>query len=106
MVRYTDGNDNLNKNYSELVSGIAQIYISGKPKAFQTANAASVETYWKIRHYIVQFEQGGESQAECGDRLLVRLSKDLSLSYGRGCSLSDIKRFRQFYLAYPIGTEP
>jgi len=37
--------------------------------------------------------------------LLERLSKDLSLSFGKGFSLSNIKRFRQFYSAYPIGAE-
>src|SRR5690606_27415670 len=33
-------------------------------------------------------------------RLLERLSRDLSNMYGKGFSLSNVKRFRQFYLTY------
>lgn len=89
--------------YTTLFINIVSTYLSGKTKAFKAANAALIETNWKIGQHIVQFEQGGSSKAEYGDKLLERLSKDLSLSYGRGFSLSNIKRFRQFYLAYPIG---
>jgi len=89
--------------YSTLFTTIVNTYLSGKTNAFRAVNAALISTYWKIGQHIVQFEQGGNSKAEYGDKLLETLSKDLSLSYGRGFSLSNIKRFRQFYLAYPIG---
>jgi hypothetical protein len=52
---------------------------------------------------VVEFEQGGAERAKYGSELLIKLSKDLSVLYGKGFSLSNIKRMRQFYFAYPIG---
>ncbi len=92
-------------NYSSLLSTIANIYIQGKAKALKAVNTTLVETYWLIGQHLVEFEQGGNTKAAYGAGLLEKLSKDLSLSYGKGFSLSNIKRFRQFYLTYPIGAE-
>jgi predicted nuclease of restriction endonuclease-like (RecB) superfamily len=64
-----------------------------------------VETYWKIGQYIVEYEQGGNTKAEYGKRLLEQLSKDLSHLHGKGFSLSNIKRMRQFYKTFSIGAE-
>ena len=61
------------------------------------------ETYWKIGHDIVEYEQGGKAKAGYGKALLAKLSRDLTLRHGRGFSRSNLIRFRQFYLAYPIG---
>ncbi|MBC7862968.1 MAG: DUF1016 domain-containing protein, partial [Bacteroidia bacterium] len=64
-----------------------------------------VETYWKIGQNIVEFEQGGSFKAEYGSRLLLNLSKDLTNRIGKGFSLSNVKRMRQFYSVYPICAE-
>ena len=92
---------NLN-TYESLVTSISEIYSFGKSKSFRAVNAVLIETYWKIGQHIVEFEQGGNTKAEYGSQLLERLSKDLSLQFGKGFSLSNIKRFRQFYITYPI----
>ncbi len=94
-----------NPNYLNLLSTIASTYVNGKAKALKAVNTTLIKTYWQIGHHIVEFEQGGNTKAEYGTGLLENLSKDLSLSYGKGFSLSNIKRFRQFYLTYPIGAE-
>ena len=94
------------QEYNYLLDHISETYTNGRVRAFTAANVALVETYWKIGQHIVEFEQGGNEKAEYGSRLLERLSKDLSLKFGRGFGLSNIKRFRQFYLAYPIGAKP
>ena len=91
--------------YNHLLKNISETYTNGKVKAFNAANVALVETYWKIGQHIVEFEQGGNEKAEYGAGLLERLSKDLSSLFGKGFSLSNIKRFRQFYIAYPISAE-
>ncbi len=64
-----------------------------------------METYWKIGQYVVEFEQDGKSKAEYGAALLPRLSKDLTLSLGKGFSLSNLIRMRQFYNTFPIYAE-
>lgn len=88
--------------YQNLVSQIAETYQQGQQKAVLAVNAHLVETYWKIGQYIVEFEQGGSAKAEYGKGLLPTLSKDLTLALGKGFSLSNLIRMRQFYEAFPI----
>lgn len=88
--------------YNHLLDHISETFTQGKVKAFNAANIALVETYWKIGQHIVEFEQGGNAKAEYGAGLLERLSKDLSLKFGKGFSLSNLQRFRQFFMTYPI----
>ncbi len=92
-----------NSNYPQLLDSIVNTYINGKLKAFKAVNTTLIETYWLIGKHIVEFEQGGNIKSQYGSALLDKLSKDLSFSYGKGFSLSNIKRFRQFYLIYAIG---
>lgn len=97
---------NLNKhNYSNLVSQISNIYEKGQQKASIAINSFLVQTYWSIGQHIVEFEQKGSNKAAYGKHLLENLSKDLSLSFGKGFSLSNLKRMRQFYTVFPIGAE-
>jgi hypothetical protein len=91
------------KDYSTLVDRIAESYVSGQRRVAQAVNAGLLQTYWEIGRHIVEFEQGGSATAEYGKRLLEQLSTDLSALCGKGFSLSNVKRFRQFYLAYQNG---
>ncbi|MDR0982648.1 MAG: PDDEXK nuclease domain-containing protein [Culturomica sp.] len=92
-------------NYHHLVTQISDTFVGGQKKAVLAVNTHLVETYWKIGEYIVEYEQGGSGKAEYGKKLLERLSKDLTLLHGKGFSLSNMKRMRQFYLTFSIGAE-
>lgn len=92
-------------DYQTLVSQIAETYQQGQQKAVLAVNTHLVETYWLIGQYIVEFEQGGNAKAEYGKGLLPKLSKDLTLALGKGFSLSNLIRMRQFYEAFPIYAE-
>jgi len=92
-------------NYHQLVSQISKAFIRGQKSAVLAVNSYLIETYWKIGQYIVEYEQGGNKKAEYGEKLLENLSKDLSFLHGKGFSLSNIKRMRQFYQSFPIGAE-
>jgi len=93
----------LNTNdYNGLLNQISETYSIGRQKAIMAVNTNMVETYWKIGQYIVEFEQGGQVKAQYGAGLLERLSTDLSIAHGKGFSLSNLKRMRQFYSTYPI----
>ncbi len=96
---------NTEKKYKGLVSQISEIYLSGQKKTVTAINTHLVETYWKIGQYIVEFEQKGKERAEYGTALLKELSQDLKLKHGKGFSLSNIKRMRQFYTVFPKGAE-
>lgn len=94
-----------NKEYQKLVGQISDTYQQGQKNVAITVNAHLVETYWKIGQQIVEFEQGGNTKAEYGKMLLPTLSKDLSLAFGKGFSLSNLNRIRQFYIVFPISAE-
>jgi predicted nuclease of restriction endonuclease-like (RecB) superfamily len=88
-------------DYQNLVSTISAMYEQGRANAAKAINTQLLQTYWHIGQYIVEFEQKGQIKAEYGEALLERLSNDLSLLHGKGFSLSNLKRIRQFYATYP-----
>ena len=92
-------------SYPDLVIRISEIYKKGQKSAAIAVNTNLVKTYWNIGHYIVEYEQRGGAKAQYGRGLLQKLSSDLTMAYGKGLSLSNLKRMRQFYLTYPIDAE-
>lgn len=93
-------------NYQGLVNQISETFLQGQKQAVISVNSHLLETYWAVGQYIVEFEQDGNEKAEYGKHLLKNLSKDLTELHGKGFSISNLKRMRQFYLAYPIGAKP
>ena len=87
--------------YVELLNRISATYTTGQSRAVQAVNVQIAETYLQIGRNIVEFEQEGRARAEYGAKLLIRLSRDLTLQHGKGFSRSNLSRFRQFYLIYP-----
>ncbi len=94
-----------NNTYQGLVNQISETFVQGQRKAVIAVNSHLVDTYWRVGQYIVEFEQNGQDRATYGSALLENLSKDLSLQHGKGFSLSNVKRMRQFYATYSIGAE-
>jgi len=92
---------NLEKQpYSELIDKIGGLLQQGRQQAAQSVNTILVQTYWHIGQHIVEFEQKGNQKAEYGSQLLDTLSKDLTQSYGKGFSRSNIFQIRQFYVKF------
>jgi predicted nuclease of restriction endonuclease-like (RecB) superfamily len=92
--------------YQELLGRISQTYTEGQRLAWQSVNHHLTETYWKIGHDIVEYEQGGRVRADYGKALLTNLSRDLKLRHGKGFSRSNLVYMRLLYLRYPIGQKP
>ncbi len=92
-------------NYQYLVEQISTTYTQGRFNSLQAVNTHMVETHWKIGRYIVEFEQEGKIRAGYGKGLLPKLSKDLRQIHGKGFSLSNLIRMRQFYATFPIYAE-
>jgi predicted nuclease of restriction endonuclease-like (RecB) superfamily len=88
--------------YNTLISQIGSLLQKGRTQASYAVNEILVQTYWQIGKHIVEFEQGGEIKAEYGDKLLLRLSKDLTLAYGKGFSRTNLGYMRKFYNAFQI----
>lgn len=91
----------LTKQYAYLVETISSTFREGQTKTIQAINTGLVTTYWQIGQHIVEFEQQGQASAEYGQKLLGNLSQDLKLKHGKGFSVSNLQRFRQFYLLNP-----
>lgn len=92
---------NLGKQpYSELIEKIGGLLQQGRQQAVQSVNTILVQTYWHIGQHIVEFEQKGNEKAEYGSQLLDTLSRDLTQSYGKGFSRSNIFQIRQFYVKF------
>jgi predicted nuclease of restriction endonuclease-like (RecB) superfamily len=56
---------------------------------------------WLIGYYIVEFEQNGQDYAQYGERLLYRLSEELTKGGLKGMSYTNLTLYRKFYLMYP-----
>ena len=91
---------NLNE-YGKLIDSIGKLLEDARKGVAKTVNTILVETYWKIGKRSVGYEQKGNQKAEYGTELLARLSRDLSLKYGKGFSKSNVYLMRQFFLKYP-----
>ena len=73
----------------------------------QRSAARVMDTYlvtrnWLFGWYIVEYEEGGVDRSRLyGKKLIVRLSDELKASGLKGCSPTNLRKFREFYRAYP-----
>jgi hypothetical protein len=96
----------LNSDYEQLLGRISEVFTTGQLRAHQAVNTCITETYWRIGHDIVEFEQGGRTRADYGKALLTNLSRDLKRRHGKGFSRSNLVYMRLLYLNYPISQKP
>jgi DUF1016 N-terminal domain len=87
--------------YDAMLNRVVQLIDDARRTSARTVNAIMTATYWLIGRHIVEFEQRGKTRAEYGEELLVRMAADLTSRFGKGYSLTNLKQFRQFYVAYP-----
>ena len=86
-------NSNLLKNVRELVE-------SARREASKNINLITLQTNGEIGRLIFEEEQRGKERAAYGDRLIINLSKELTKTFGRGFSVSNLKNMRLFYIKY------
>ena len=71
-------------------------------RAAHTVDRSLVERNWLFGRYVVEFENGGADRTELyGKALIARLSAKLKAGGVKGCSPTNLRKFRHFYLAYP-----
>lgn len=90
------------RTYSNLIERIGEILHQARTKVIREINRAQVLAYWEIGREIVEFEQKGKARAEYGEKLIVRLAKDMTEKFGRGFSERNLWNMRAFYLNFPI----
>lgn len=80
---------------------VSSILNAARDKAYTAVNFAMVEAYWEIGKSIVD-EQGGEGRAKYGEALLKALAIRLTKDFGKSFEARELRKMRQFYLAFPI----
>lgn len=83
------------------ISRVRDIFAKARTCAMQSVNVVMVVAYWHMGREIVEEEQRGEERAEYGARLLEQLSETLTVEFGKGFSIRNLRFIRQFYLAFP-----
>ncbi len=86
--------------YDGLLAEVVCLIEQARHASARTVNAIMTSTYWRVGRRIVLVEQQGRRRAAYGGEVTKRLSVDLSARFGRGFSLTNVKQFRQFYLAF------
>ena len=88
-------------DYNQLINNIGVVVTKAREKVYKAINAELIKSHWITGKYIVEYEQKGKIKAEYGKKLLLQISKDLKIRYGKGFSKSNVFMMRNFYLKYP-----
>lgn len=88
---------------NDIFSQAEDILNRAKTAVIATVNKEMVHAYYKIGEMIVFEEQKGELRAEYGQYLVKELSERLTLKFGKGFSVTNIKQMRTFFLTYSKG---
>ena len=85
---------------TDLGERIEQLIEEARKRTVAAVNTAMVYTYYEIGRMIVEDEQQGEQRAEYGTTMLKKVAERLTLKFGKGFSLTNLKQMRSFYLIY------
>lgn len=85
----------------KLVHIIEDIHAQLHSHAMRQVNNSLTIRNWLIGFYLFEYEQNGSDRAKYGAKLLKSLANKLNNSGLKGISDTNLKLFRQFYLAYP-----
>lgn len=88
-------------NAAPLLAQLRQLITQARTQALRAVDNIQVRTYWEIGRHIVEFEQGGQTRAAYGQRLLPMLAEQLTHEFGKGFDASNLRYMRLFYLAFP-----
>ena len=98
---------NEEKYYQEIEHLIKKQEINKRVRKLEENNSL-VTTYWQLGKIIVE-AQGGSKKAKYGNELIKKWSVKLTEAYGKGYNASNLRKFRQFYLAFekssPLGSK-
>lgn len=87
---------------TELANAITAQIEQARGQLRQTVNSVMVQSYWNIGRLIVEDEQQGESRAVYGKQQLQQLSQQLTERLGKGFDITNLRKMRTFYQAFPI----
>ncbi len=87
--------------YDDVLASVVSLLEFARRASARAVNAVMTATYWHIGRRLVEYEQSGDGRAEYGERVVERLSEDLSAKFGRGFSRVNLWQMRKLYLSWP-----
>lgn len=90
----------LSESNSQLFGKIADLLNEARKFVVKSVNQTIVLTYFEVGRLIVEEEQQGDERAEYGKSVLKELSQKLTAEFGKGYSVYNLERMRNFYLIF------
>jgi len=87
---------------TELLQRIRSVISDARNYVSRQVNFTQIVSNWLVGRMIVEDEQKGNKSAEYGTFAIKYLSDNLTKEFGSGYDQSNLRRFRSFYLLYPI----
>jgi hypothetical protein len=94
--------DRDSNRFAVLYEKVAALINAARRQVQAQVNQTLVLTYWQLGQMIVEDEQAGESRAEYGKAVLENLSQQLTIDFGKGFDVTNLRHMRRFYLLFPI----
>lgn len=92
----------INENeINTLFNNIKELVEQSRNRVYKTVNTEMINLHWNIGKIIFE-KQEGHTRAKYGDLLIEGISKKLTEYFGKGFSIQNLRRMRQFYMTYPI----
>ena len=83
-----------------LYERIRELVVAARQTAARGVDLVQVHTNFEIGHHIVEHEQQGETRAGYGKEVVQNLAERLTVEFGQGFSLSNLKLMRQFFVQF------
>ena len=91
--------------YKELILALSKLNAQLKEQSLRAVNTALTLRNWFFGFYIIEFEQNGQDRAKYGKSLLANISKELKAMSIPNSDERELRRFRQFYMTYPMSVK-
>lgn len=91
----------LYENGGSLLKDVQGIIEQARQKAYRSVNIAMLQRNWLLGRRISEEILRGENRAEYGREVIKKLSKELTVIYGKGFTKSYLYNFMRFYKTFP-----
>lgn len=91
---------NRNTSRKALLQSIKTLIQDARQHVVRNVNTTMLITYFEIGRMLVEDEQKGSHRADYAMKTITQLSISLTKEFGKGYSVDNIERFRNFYLSY------
>jgi predicted nuclease of restriction endonuclease-like (RecB) superfamily len=88
-------------DFSELILALSKINDQLREQSIRAVNISLTLRNWFFGFYIVEFEQNGSDRAGYGKALLAKISAEMKSRAIPNADERELRRYRQFYSAYP-----